>query len=243
MTPDTARLVAACDVTWPPASARRLGPWLIREGAGGGQRVSAATAESPPTEADLPPAEDAMRALGQPRLFRIHAGDGALDAMLAARGYGVVDPVTLWAAPVDRLATEHAPRVTVFTVWEPLAIQVDIWAAAGIGPGRIAVMHRAPPPKTTLMGRINDHPGGTAFLAADGAVAMLHALEVLPHQRRHGMARWFLREAAFWARDHGAAHLAAICTQDNTGANALYASLGMEPVGQYHYRKHREDMT
>ena len=243
MTADAARLLAACDATWPAAATRRLGPWLIREGQGGGQRVSAAVALAPPTDADVPLAEDAMQAMGQPRLFRIHPGDGALDAMLAARGYAVVDPVTLWVAPVAALATEHAPRVTVFTVWEPLAIQIDIWAAAGIGPGRVAVMHRAPHPKTTLMGRINDHPGGTAFVAADGAVAMIHALEVPPHQRRHGMARWFLREAAFWACDNGAAQLSAACTQANAGANALYASLGMTPVGQYHYRKHREDMT
>jgi GNAT superfamily N-acetyltransferase len=243
MMPDTAHLLKTCDATWPAASTRRLGPWLIREGQGGGQRVSATTALAAPVERDIASAEDAMQALGQPRLFRIHAGDDALDAALAARGYAVVDPVTLWVAPASRLATERAPRVTVFTVWEPLAIQIDIWAAAGIGPGRIAVMHRAPQPKTTLMGRINDHPGGTAFVAAHDGVAMIHALEVLAHQRRHGMARWFLREAAFWARDNAATHVAAICTRANAGANALYASLGMEPVGQYHYRKHREDMT
>jgi len=243
MMPDARQLMDVCDATWPAAATRRLGPWLLREGQGGGQRVSATTAKAPPTEDDIAQAEAAMQDMTQPRLFQIRQGDSELDAWLDARDYAVVDPVTIWVAPATALATQHAPRVTVFTVWEPLAIQIDIWAKAGIGPGRIAVMHRAPQPKTTLMGRINDHPGGTAFVAVHGGTAMIHALEVLPHQRRHGMARWFMHEAAFWAQDNGASHIAAICTQANAGANALYASLGMEAVGQYHYRKHREDMT
>ena len=42
--------------------------------------------------------------------------------------------------------------------------------------------------------------------------------------------------AAAWARENGATHIAAVCTQENAAANALYASLGMALVGQYHYR-------
>ena len=65
---------------------------------------------------------------------------------------------------------------------------------------------------------------------------MLHALEVLPHQRRKGVGVWMMRQAAYWAADQGAEELVVICTRANTGANALYASLGMRAVGQYHYR-------
>lgn len=243
MTPDAQRMMDVCDGTWPAAATHRLGPWLLRDGAGGGQRVSATTALSPPADGDIAAAEAAMQDMNQPRLFQIRQGDEALDALLAERDYVTVDPVTIWVAPVDAMATRRAPRLTVFSLWEPLAIQIDIWEKAGVGPGRIAVMHRAPHPKTTMMGRMNDHPGGTAFVAVHDGVAMVHALEVPPHQRRHGMARWFMHEAAFWAGGKGANHIAAICTQANAGANALYASLGMEAVGHYHYRKHHEDMT
>ncbi|WP_353049788.1 GNAT family N-acetyltransferase [Lutimaribacter degradans] len=231
------------DATWPAATTRREGPWLIREGQGGGQRVSAATAIDPVTPADIPQAEAAMQALGQPRLFQVRAGDEALDAMLDARGYVVVDPVNIYAAPVEAVATERPPRITTFTVWEPLAIQIDMWAAGGVGPGRIAVMHRVKGPKTSLIGRLNDHPGGTGFVAIHDGVAMVHALEVLPHQRQQGMGRYFMREAAFWAQANGASHLAVVCTQGNDGANALYSSLGMTLVGQYHYRKYEEDIA
>ena len=44
MTPAT--LQAAMDATWPAAAMHRAGPWMLRNGAGGGKRVSAATAEA-----------------------------------------------------------------------------------------------------------------------------------------------------------------------------------------------------
>lgn len=242
MTPDAARLYDVIDGTWPAAATHEQGPFRLRRGDGGGQRVSAATALGTVTAQDIDAAEGAMQAMGQPRLFQIRVGDQALDAMLARRGYAIVDPVNLYAAPVADIATRRPPPVTAFCVWEPLAIQIDIWAKAGIGPGRLAVMHRARGPKTSILGRINDHPGGTAFVAIHDGIAMVHALEVLPHQRKQGMAGWFMRMAAFWARDHGASHIAVVCTQANIGANALYASLGMALVGQYHYRKHADDM-
>jgi GNAT superfamily N-acetyltransferase len=242
MMPDAARLYDVVDSTWPAAEARQQGPFLLRRGDGGGQRVSAATAMGPVTAADIDAAEIAMQAMNQPRLFQIREGDAALDRMLTARGYAVVDPVNLYVAPVQGVATRRPPPVTAFCVWEPLAIQIDIWAKGGIGPGRLAVMQRAKGPKTSILGRLNDHPGGTAFVAIHDGIAMVHALEVLPHQRKQGMAGWFMRMAAFWAQDNGASHLAVVCTQANIGANTLYASLGMALVGQYHYRKHPDDM-
>ncbi|MEZ5716438.1 MAG: GNAT family N-acetyltransferase [Paracoccaceae bacterium] len=173
----------------------------------------------------------------QPPLFMIREGQGALDRQLHGRGYAIVDPVSLYVAPVGLLTTEPVPPVTAIPVWEPLAIMRDIWAAGGIGPGRIAVMERAPGPKTSIVARWNDHPGGCAFVAIHDGIAMLHALEILPHQRKQGLGKWMMRRAAFWARDHGATHLSIVVTQANQGGNALYASLGMTLVGQYHYRK------
>lgn len=242
MMPDLAQLYDVIDGTWPAAETQVLGHVLLRRGDGGGQRVSATTALGPITPQDIDAAEAAMQAMEQPRLFQIRAGDTALDDLLARRGYVIVDPVNLYVAPVDAVATRRPPPVTAFCVWEPLAIQIDIWAKGGIGPGRLAVMQRAKGPKTSILGRLNDHPGGTAFVAIHDGIAMVHALEVLPHQRKQGMAGWFMRLAAFWARDNGASHLAVVCTEANTAANALYASLGMALVGQYHYRKHPDDL-
>ena len=236
MTPDAQTLYAVTEGTWPPASSRHVGPWTIRDGQGGGKRVSAATAREPFTEADLPEAEAAMYALDQTPLFMIRQGDEVLDAMLADHGYAVIDPVNMYVCRVDALTTEPLPKVTAYTIWEPMAIQLDIWAQGGIGPARIKVMGRAQGPKTSLFGRDQARPAATGFVAIHNGVAMIHALEVLERHRRCGMGRHLTRAAAFWAAEHGATHLAVLCTKANTGANALYASLGLGLVGEYHYR-------
>jgi GNAT superfamily N-acetyltransferase len=233
---DRAALFAALEATWPAASVRRLGPWTIREGLGGGSRVSAATAEGDAADADIPRAEAAMRALGQAPLFMLRSGEDALDACLAARDYALRDPVIAWAAPVATLAAEALPPVTAFEVWPPLAVQVELWAEGGIGPARIAVMERVAVPKTALLGRLGDRPAGTAFVAAAGPVAMVHAIEVTAAARRRGLGRWLMRAAAHWAAGQGADHLALVATRRNTAANGLYASLGMAAVTEYHYR-------
>ena len=244
MISDHARPWAVVDATWPPAAQQVLGPWTIRQGLGGGKRVSAASAEQSVGSDEIDAAEAAMKDLGQPALFtirdRAQPAQQNLDDQLAARGYECVDPTNFYSAPVADIAIETPPRVSMFSVWEPLEIQREIWATGGIGPARQTIMQRAQGPKTSLLMRWDDHPAGTGFVAIHGSVAMVHALEILPHQRRKGVARWAMRQAAFWAQDQGAMTLTVLCTKENIAANQLYGSLGMQLVGQYHYRMKKE---
>lgn len=237
MIPGLHTLYAVTEATWPPARTETTGPFVIREGKGGGKRVSAATATGQVAARDLPEAEAAMRALGQVPLFQIRAGDDALDALLAGQGYRIVDPVNLYAAPLGTLTVDRPPRVTTFAIWEPLEIMREIWAEGGIGPGRLAVMARVAGPKTGLFGRHADQPAATGFVAIHDGIAMVHALEVHARHRRAGMGRHMMLEAAHWAQGLGAHHLSVICTQANVAANGLYASMGFDLVGQYHYRQ------
>ena len=232
-------LFPVIDRTWPAATMSEVGPWIIREGKGGGSRVSAATlrrADGEVTAADVASAAAAMTALGQTPLFMIRDGDMSLDRLLETLGYPIKDPVTAYVAPVSAIATTRPPPVTCFETWPPLAIQEEIWAKGGIGPGRLAVMHRAAVPKTAIFGRIDDSPAGTAFVGIDGDIAMLHALETDPAHRRKGMGRYIMQQAGFWAAEHGAAYLALLVTRANSPANQLYTSLGFQAVGHYHYR-------
>jgi len=218
---------AALAATWPAAATRDLGPVRLRDGAGGGSRVSAATFEAPWCPGDITAAETAMRAEGRAPLFMLRRGEEALDAEMAARGYEVMDPTLILAAPLATLDT--CPPATS---WPPDPAQRALWASGGIGPERLAAMERAPSPKTVL--HLAD---GCAFVAVHAGTAMLHALEVAPQARRRGTGRVLMAMAADWAREAGASMLALAVTRANAPARALYEQLGFAEIASYHYRR------
>lgn len=227
-------LFDAIDATWPPAETVDRDGWRLRRGAGGGKRVSAASRLDP--DADIEVAEAAMAAWGQPLLFQLRGGESDLDAALAGRGYAVVDPVIVYAAPAAALADDASEMSRVYRCAGPMALIEEIWAAGGIGPERLAVMERAVAPKVWLVARIEDRPGGAAFVSIHEGVAMIHAIEVAAPKRRKGAGEMLLRAAARFAAENGAETLALAVTRANDGANALYAKLGMTPAAEYHYR-------
>ncbi|MFZ1468650.1 MAG: GNAT family N-acetyltransferase [Paracoccaceae bacterium] len=225
-------LAEVMEASWPPARTWQLGPFTLREGAGGGQRVSAASVRGGFDEGQL----EATIAAMQTPLFVLRPGDEALDAALAARGFHLHDPVVAYAAPVATLAAE-LPFLTTFPHWPPLEATRAIWSEGGIDPARVQVMQRAAGAKCAILARSGDRPAGAVFVACHGPHAMLHALEVLPAQRRQGAGRHLLAAAANWAAAQGAADLSLVVTARNTAARALYHAAGMQDVGQYHYRK------
>lgn len=234
MTPEAMRF--AMEVTWPAAGKSGLGPVLVRDGQGGGKRVSATSIRGDWTPRDLDQAETVMRDRGQAPLFQLLSDQTALDAELMARGYALVDPVLGYAASVAALAAPLPPLAS-FPHWPPLEVVRQIWAEAGIGPARVAVMARAEGAKAAILARQLDRPAGAVFVALSGAVAMVHALEVRAEARRNGVAARLLHSAATWARDAGASELGLVVTEANAPARALYAKLGMTEVAGYHYRE------
>jgi len=227
----TGALRTALDATWPPAAWDKVGPFLLRHGAGGGSRVSAATCEGPWTEADLARAEAQM---SQP-LFMIRSGDAQLDAALEARGYQLSDPTQSYLFACRDLAM-RAQGVT-YTHWPPLAIQKELWDQGGIGPARQDIMDRAAGPKASLLARLGQGVAGAGFVAcAPNGLAMVHAVHVVPEDRRRGVARALMAAAADWAGRQGAQTLAVLVTIANDPANALYQGLGGTVGPGYHYR-------
>ncbi|MCC5969972.1 MAG: GNAT family N-acetyltransferase [Pararhodobacter sp.] len=229
-------LHAALEGTWPPAARHVCGPFTLRDGQGGGKRVSAATLDGTADGAQIAAAEAAMRARGQTPLFML-LDQPELDAALAVRGYGIVDPTLFYAAPIADLAAVPRP-VSLLSCWPPLAIQRQLWADAGIGPARLAVMARAGAPRNAFIARIQNRAAGVGFAAVHDGIAMLHALEVVPDFRRRGVARHMMRGIADWAQGQGAEWVALAVTERNIAARALYSSLNMAEAGRYHYRQH-----
>lgn len=229
-------LFEVIDATWPAVSTRMAGGFRVREGRGGGSRVSSASLEVPFGQADIDAAIEAHRALNQQPKFMLRPGEEALDAALAARGYERFDPVTIYTAPLSALS-DDVPPVTAFAHWPPLAITREVWAEGGIGAARQDVAERAGQPKAAILGRRQDRAAGAAFIAIHGGVAMLHGLVVLPAFRRMGLAAAIMAEATRWAKAEGAETLALVVTEANGPANALYAGMGMQPGCHYHYRR------
>lgn len=232
--PSMDQVFAALDATWPAVATKASGGWLLREGGGGGKRVSAASRTAP--DAEFSGAADAMCALRQTPLFQVRGDEPDLDEALAAAGYEVVDPVWLYAARAAELVDGKSEQSRVYRGQLPVAAMQEVWAAGGIGPARLAVMDRAAAPKAWLMTRIDDRPAGVAFVSVSGDIAMIHAIEVADAYRRRGAGRALMSGAATFAVDNGAAWLALAVTKANAGANTLYQSLGMKVVAGYHYR-------
>ena len=228
-------LFETIDATWPAAAFSSRGAVILRDGQGGGKRVSAASAPDDVSETDLDTSITAMFDQGD-ALFQVQGDQPRFDALLDVRRFQIVDPVVILAGDINTVAGNGPPKVSAFTVWPSLAIQHEIWASGGIGPARLAIMDRARGPKTTLIGRVENQPGGAAFVAIHNQTAMIHAVEVLPRHRRKGCAGNMLRAAAVWARNQGATQFATLTVRENAPARALFASLGLSAVGQYHYR-------
>ena len=236
--PTVHRLYEVNDASWPPAEMRRLGPFMLRRGADGGQRVSSASlCEHGFSGNDIDAAERAMEALDQGCLFMIRDDDQKLDKALESRGYFIKDPVTLFAGP-SALIAEHDPKgLSVIDAAEPMAVMAEIWEAAGIGAARLDVMRRATGPKACFLGRTDDQPAGVAYVGCDKDIAMMHALEILPSLRRKGLALQMMGAMAAWALRNGAATFSLVVLTQNDAACGLYEKLGMVKIGQYHYRK------
>ncbi len=227
-------LVAAMAQSWPPEEILPLGPWILRRAPGAGNRVTCATAAGPVTAADIAELTAAQRNMDQTPTVMLRDGETALDALLAFQGWRMGEEVVLYQSPLT--AFTPPPMMTTFPLWPPLGVMRLIWEEDGTAPAKQRVMDRAPHPKTAILGRTGDRAAGAAFVAIVRNVAFLHALAVSPALRRQGTARKILCAAATWAQDEGATTLALAVTRGNVGARSLYASLGMEVVGQYHYR-------
>lgn len=238
--PDEARLLAALEATWPPAAidTDSVPGWKLRDGAGGGKRVSSAVSLGG-RDPEAPAA--AMRARGERPLIQVPGSDPDLDALLAEAGWSEIDRTLLMIGPAEPLSTLDADRkIRSIEARCRLVLIEEIWEAGGVDAARRAVMARCPLPKTTVVARSDTSVTGVCFVAADGEVAMLHAMEVRADMRRQGAGRSTLAGAARFALDQGAAWLALAVTEANAAARALYEAAGMETVARYGYRQAAE---
>lgn len=232
--PDARSIDPAISATWPAERTWRVGSITMRTG--GGQRATAATVDGLPEATDLDRAEADMIDLRGESLFRVRDWERPLARDLDTRGYAKRDETNILAMAIADLADRPLKPVSAFAVWPPLAIMEELWNENDIGPVRQENMTRVEGPKTGLLGRGSDQPGGVGFVAVHNDIAMIHAVAVQTHLRRQKIAENMMIAAAQWAQDVGAKWLTTLCTCHNSAANSLYTSLGMTVVARYHYR-------
>ncbi|MEM1235803.1 MAG: GNAT family N-acetyltransferase [Pseudomonadota bacterium] len=234
--PTIPQIAEAIWVTWPGEDVTDSPAFTLRKSSDDSRRSRAATAKRSATDDEIAEAAATMHSWGQPAMFWVPSDHPELDAQLDRLGYVDHDHSVYYAGLTADLAARKPPRVSTFEIWEPLAIMADIWAATGTSPGRQEVMARADCAKTAIFGRVDAQPAGVAYVGAHNGIAMLHALGTLPEHRRKGLAAHMMAQAAIWAARAGCDWIALAVARGNDPARALYASLGMAPVGSYHYR-------
>ena len=234
MTPNS--FWAASEICWPPLNKKNIGPWVIREGEGGGNRVSSTTANDFFTKEDIFIAENHMQLLNQKNIFQIREKDLELDNILERLGYSLVDKTVVYGLKIAKMSSPCVPPMTAFNIWPPLRIMKDIWEVGGTTDSRISVMERCKVRKTAILGRIENKAAGCAFISEYKGIAILQALFVLPSYRRKGLARFLISESVKWVSYADSAYLALMTDKYNKEARGLYDSLGMKIIDKYHYR-------
>ena len=131
-------LMPVIAATWPAETLYPEGPFTVPDGAGGGQRVSAARLCDPlaqdATEAEIDAAIARLAALGQPPLFMLLDHQGALDARLAARGFARRDATCAMIAPSAQIAAPP-PRSPAFPSGPPWPSNPRFGPQPGLGRG------------------------------------------------------------------------------------------------------------
>lgn len=229
---DPVRVDRAIAATWPARAEYRAGPWVLRDGDAGG-RSRAAYLAGDYAAGCVDGLLAACAARGLRPLVRVRGWEDALDADLVARGWPAAEEVVALTAAADALAN---PTREVVLGWPPVARMVEMWAAGGIGPMRLATMARFAGPKVAALGRDDQRAGAVAYVNLWDGIAVLHALHTVPALRRRGLARAILGAAAHWGVEQGAEAVMVVVSADNAPARALYASSGFALAGRYRYR-------
>ena len=243
---------------WPALEVEPLGAWLLRAAGGFTGRGNSALPLGDPG-LPLPEAVDAVEAFyarrglaAQVAVPRALAGPvreegldgGALDALLAGRGWSVHTETAVMTAPLGALPTS-APLpggAEVVVTTDPDADWQALYRYRGqqLPPQGLAVL-TGPPVRAFAAVRSGSRTLAVArgTTTPDGPRAWLGvtAVEVHPDARRRGLGRALLAALARWGAEVGATDAHLQVTWDNTAARALYASAGFTDHHGYAYRR------
>lgn len=244
---------AAVEVaTWRPVESTEVGGWTLGFSGGFTRRANSVVPRHAPAdvEAALETVEAAYASRGLPAVVRVDATaqPDDLDSVLAARHYASVATTRVMARGVDPSTapgeawSDSAVVTAAVTVAEQpddawLAGWLDVKAAGGGVDVALARAVVTGSPALYLTARDGQGTTGVVRAALAGPWVGLSCLMVAPRARRRGLARLLSAAALTAAADRGASRAFLQVEASNTGAAALYSSLGFAVCDEYHYRE------
>ncbi|WP_291588910.1 GNAT family N-acetyltransferase [Comamonas sp. UBA7528] len=244
-TASVARLEQRSFNAWPAVRTAVMDDWLLRSSGGYTKRANSANALQAGAMLDggLLQAIEAWYARQQlPAIFRLSPlADAQGDALLAARGYALVEPSRFLlrdCTAADRSLSAVPVEPGCTPAW-----------LAGYAQASGLVPHQQP-----WHQRIVDGIGGQCAYATveqggrsvawglavlERGAAGLYDVVVDPECRGQGLGRQLVCSLLHWVAAHGAQQVDLQVRGGNRVAEQLYASLGFVPAYGYHYRVQR----
>ncbi len=179
-------------------------------------------------------------------MFRVCAAarPRGLDEVLDRRGYALAATTdVLVRAVTDAGADDSAeiPGITVTSAEEPddgwMAGWLAVKASGAVVDAAVARALVSGSPALYLTAEDADGVVGVLRAAFADDWIGLSCLMVVPRARRHGIGRLLTTVGLRQAGERGAARAFLQVEVANTGAVALYQSLGFRPAQRYHYRQ------
>ncbi len=226
---------------WPALRTMMCDGWVFREAGGYTKRANSACAlDGRGSTRTLDEAERFYARLGFPTTFRLTPLACAdADAILADRGYDVLDETIVMTAPLEGLRNfDSALSITsrCEAEWEQ-----GYAMAHGLGlvekSAHRAILDRIAPLKT---GFATVYDGGRAVAFGLGVVERdrlgLFDIVTAADARRQGLARALVSGLMAWGMREEAKFAWLSVIADNEKAKPLYTQLGFRELYRYHYR-------
>jgi N-acetylglutamate synthase len=230
--------------TWPALQQWLYDGWVVRFADGHTRRANSVTPLYPARHdpaAKLAQCEQWYAAANLPTVFRLnrHTAPAAIDRLLDARGYRLVDPsLTLhrrldtWTLPGDLRGTL---RSETLPDWLALYCRLS-GKALDQQHSHTAILQATPPAR--IFASLWDHDQAVACAVGVLYAQAISIVDVVtdPQRRQQGYGSSLLCQIFAWAQRAGAGDAALQVQGDNAAARALYTRLGFREVYSYWYR-------
>ena len=219
-----------------------VGGFVARSFAGGTGRANAACSIDPTPDPDLAARmeriEEFYRRVGfKPRFRSTPLDPPGMATLLEARGYRAHDESQVICGKLGGLFRDD-PDCVALGGPDPDWTRVMASGEHQV-PARQAEKARMPEllgvPAAWVLLRVEGEPAACAFATADGPLAGLFDLAVLPAFRRRGLGNRVMSAAGAWARSQGAYFAYAQVACSNIGSLTLNAGLGLTEHYRYRY--------